>query len=280
VGTAKRERQKANRQLRLAELQREQTKQKRKRIVTKWAVIVVIAVVAVFGLAFALGGNDDEPAATTVATTPATSTAPTSGASTVPAPTTVPGAALTGDTPCPPASGATRTIVFAKAPPTCIDASKTYTAKVETTKGSYTIALDAKAAPKTVNNFVVLARYGYYDNTPCHRILKGFMAQCGDPTGKGTGGPGYTFADELPAGSGVYKRGVVAMANSGPNTNGSQFFTMLGDNPGLGSNYSVFGTVSADGGATLDALNAVGAARDPNPPTEPVFITKVTITEA
>ncbi len=277
MGTAKRERQKANRQARLAELQRQQVKTKRKRSVVKWAVIGVVAVVGLIVVAFAVSGGDDDT--TAAASTTSTTAVATTARSTVPAPTTVPGATLTGDTPCPPATGATRTTSFAKAPPTCIDAAKTYTATVETTKGSYTIALDAKAAPKTVNNFVVLARYGYFDGTPCHRILKGFMAQCGDPTGAGTGGPGYTFADELPTGTGVYKKGVVAMANSGPNTNGSQFFTMLADS-GLPSSYSVFGTVTADSSATLDALNAVGAARDPNPPLEPVYILKVTITEA
>jgi peptidyl-prolyl cis-trans isomerase B (cyclophilin B) len=127
----------------------------------------------------------------------------------------------------------------------------------------------------------VLARYGYYDGTPCHRIIKGFMAQCGDPTGTGTGGPGYTIADELPKGSGVYKRGVVAMANSGPNTNGSQFFTMVADS-GLHSNYSVFGTVEPSGAATLDALDAVGGSSQPgaDKPTEPVYITKVSVTES
>ena len=98
-----------------------------------------------------------------------------------------------------------------------------------TNKGAYTIALDAAAAPLTVNNFVVLARYHYFDNTICHRAIPQFAVQCGDPTGTGSGGPGYAFADELPA-AGSYKVGSIAMANSGPDTNGSQFFIITGDN--------------------------------------------------
>ena len=105
-----------------------------------------------------------------------------------PLPSTIAGATLTGDTPCPAADGSSpRTITFAKAPPSCIDAAKTYTAEVTTNKGAYTIALDAAAAPLTVNNFVVLARYHYFDNTICHRAIPDFAVQCGDPTGTGYG---------------------------------------------------------------------------------------------
>ena len=88
----------------------------------------------------------------------------------------------------------------------CIDPAKTYTATVETNKGTFTITLDPKAAPQTVNNFVALARYHYYDDTPCHRIITGFVVQCGDPTGKGTGGPGYEIPDELPQAGAVQAR--------------------------------------------------------------------------
>jgi cyclophilin family peptidyl-prolyl cis-trans isomerase len=137
---------------------------------------------------------------------------------------------LTGATPCPAADGSSpRTVAFAQAPPSCIDKTKTYTATVTTNKGAYTIALDAAAAPLTVNNFVVLARYHYFDSTICHRAIPQFAVQCGDPSGTGSGGPGYTFADELPA-AGSYKVGSIAMANSGPDTNGSQFFIITGAN--------------------------------------------------
>jgi len=109
----------------------------------------------------------------------------------------------------------------------CIDPAKAYTAVMDTSMGSITIALDAAAAPLTVNNFVVLARFHYYDGVIFHRIIKGFVCQGGDPTGTGRGGPGYRFADELPR-PGRYELGSLAMANSGPNTNGSQFFIISG----------------------------------------------------
>lgn len=280
MGTAKRERQKANRQQRLEEMAREVTKTKRKRNVTKWGVGVVLAAVAVILIAVLSGGDgkDDSAAtSTTVATDQATTT-------TVALPVTAPGATLTGDTPCPAADGSSpRTVIFAKEPPTCIDPAKTYTAEIETNKGSYTIALDAKNAPRTVNNFVVLARYHYFENTVCHRIITGFMAQCGDPTASGNGGPGYEFADENQPASRQFTAGQLAMANSGPNTNGSQFFTLFGPysapQPG---NYSVFGTVTAGLDTTLKAIEAAAdpAASGGVPTKEQVVITKVTITEA
>ena len=117
---------------------------------------------------------------------------------------------------------------FDSAPPMCLDPGATYQAIVTTNMGEFTIDLDAEAAPQTVNNFVFLARNVYYDDTPCHRIITDFVVQCGDPTGTGTGGPGYEFADELPE-AGAYQLGSIAMANSGPDTNGSQFFIITGE---------------------------------------------------
>lgn len=210
-----------------------------------------------------------------------TTPAPTS--STQPPPSTVTGATLTGDTPCPAADGSSaRTITFAKAPPTCIDATKTYTATVSTNFGAYTATLDAKAAPLTVNNFVVLARYHYFDNTVCHRAIPGFMVQCGDPTATGSGGPGYTFADELPA-TGAYKIGSLAMANSGANTNGSQFFVITGQNGvSLPASYTLFGQVTDGLDTTVKQLDAAGNS-DPQangvPPAQQIVIQSVTITE-
>src|SRR5664280_1322601 len=112
-------------------------------------------------------------------------------------------------------------------PPMVIDPAKRYTAEVVTSKGALTVALDPIAAPGTVNNFVFLARWHYYDGIVFHRIIPGFMLQGGDPEGSGRGGPGYKFADELPA-PGRYEIGSLAMANAGPNTNGSQFFIVSG----------------------------------------------------
>lgn len=126
-----------------------------------------------------------------------------------------------------------------------IDSNKTYNAEVTTNKGTFTIELFAKDAPKTVNNFVFLSRQGYYDNVIFHRIIETFMIQSGDPLGTGTGGPGYQFEDEVT--DYQYEPGIVAMANAGPNTNGSQFFICTGaDSVSLNSqpNYTIFGKVT------------------------------------
>ena len=143
-------------------------------------------------------------------------------------------------------------------PEMAIDESKQYSAKVETTEGEMRVDLLADQAPKTVNNFVFLAREGYYDGVPFHRIMRGFMVQTGDPTGTGSGGPGYRFSDEPVRLR--YTRGVVAMANSGPNTNGSQFFIVHGDDVGLPPSYTIFGRVR-DGLEVLDKIAATPVGR-------------------
>ena len=140
---------------------------------------------------------------------------------------------------------------YSKPPDLMIDASGTYTATVLTNQGPLTINLLVEDAPRTVNNFVFLSREGFYENVPFHRVIKGFMIQTGDPTGTGTGGPGYEFGDE-PVNRN-YLRGTVAMANAGPNTNGSQFFIMHQDSPHLPKNYTIFGEV-VDGFDTLDKI--------------------------
>jgi cyclophilin family peptidyl-prolyl cis-trans isomerase len=156
-----------------------------------------------------------------------------------------------------------------------IDLDKTYTATLDTNHGAITIDLDATRSPLTVNNFVSLARDGFYDGVAFHRVIEGFMIQGGDPTGTGRGGPGYRFRDEL-AGQGRYSRGTVAMANAGPNTNGSQFFIMHQDY-GLPHNYTIFGEVT-DGLDTVDTIATT--ARDRNDkPLEDCVIEKVTISE-
>jgi cyclophilin family peptidyl-prolyl cis-trans isomerase len=159
----------------------------------------------------------------------------------------------------------------------CIDASKRYTASMVTSKGTLTIALDPIAAPATVNNFVFLARYHYFDGIVFHRIIPGFVLQGGDPTGNGTGGPGYRFADELPK-AGRYELGSLAMANAGPNTNGSQFFVISGPSGiRLPPQYSLFGKVVA-GLDVVAAIDAIGTSS--GTPKESVTIESVSITEA
>ncbi len=197
-------------------------------------------------------------------------------------PSTQPGRALSVPTPCPKADGTeARVTSFVAPPPMCIDQDKYYSAVVTTNKGVLTITLDPAYAPETVNNFVVLARYHFFDNTVCHRIVPGFVVQCGDPTGTGTGGPGYTFADELPD-DGDYVIGSVAMANSGPdtNTNGSQFFIISGDHgASLPPKYSLFGEVHSDQDQVIEDLDAAGSLRG-TPTKELVYIESVDIIES
>ena len=139
---------------------------------------------------------------------------------------------------------------WSAAPTMAIDVKKTYEAVVDTTEGSMRASLFASESPKTVNNFVFLARANYYESVKFHRIMNGFMVQTGDPTGTGAGGPGYRFEDE-PV-KRPYKRGTLAMANAGPNTNGSQFFIIHRDYP-LPPNYTIFGELK-DGLDVLDKI--------------------------
>ncbi|MHB8681872.1 MAG: peptidylprolyl isomerase [Acidimicrobiales bacterium] len=158
-----------------------------------------------------------------------------------------------------------------------IDPAKRYRAEMVTSKGTLRIELDPIAAPRTVNSFVFLARYHYFEGIVFHRVIPGFVLQGGDPTGTGTGGPGYRFADELPA-PGRYEVGSLAMANAGPDTNGSQFFVISGpDGVRLPPNYSLFGKVVAG----LDVVAAIdGLGTRSGKPSELVTIESVTITES
>jgi cyclophilin family peptidyl-prolyl cis-trans isomerase len=171
---------------------------------------------------------------------------------------------------------------YTEQPAMRIDPAKTYTGVLETNKGTIEVELFPEDAPMTVNNFVCLANDGYFDNTPFHRIVKGFVIQGGDPTGTGSGGPSYKFADE-PI-SKDYERGTLAMANAGPNTNGSQFFIVLEDLRGkLPKNYTIFGRVT-QGMDVVDAIantpTRTGRSGENSTPTEPVTLEKVTISES
>ncbi len=196
-----------------------------------------------------------------------------------------PGASITGETPCPKADGSSpRTTSFAKAPPTCIDPKKTYTATFDTSKGPITVDLNTKGAPKTVNNFVVLSRYHFYDGQPIFRLVKDFAAQFGDPSASPSNKAqfGYTIPDELPA-KGSYKVGSLAMANTGsPDTGGAQAFFILGDQgTQLPPQYALVGQPTA-GLDTINAINAVPSvqtADNDGAPTEQVTIKSVTISE-
>lgn len=181
------------------------------------------------------------------------------------------------DLPNPDGSSPRRT-KFPAPPPMVIDPAKRYTAEMVTSLGTLTISLDPVAAPMTVNNFVFLARWHYYDGIIFHRIIKGFVCQGGDPQGTGTGGPGYRFDDELPK-PGRYELGSLAMANAGPNTNGSQFFIISGPSGvGLPPQYSLFGKV-VKGLDVVAAMESVPTGRGDRP-VEDVVIHSVSITEA
>jgi cyclophilin family peptidyl-prolyl cis-trans isomerase len=178
----------------------------------------------------------------------------------------------------PPADGsAPKTQRFGSQPHVGIDLSKRHSAEMVTSKGTMVLALDAIAAPRTVNNFVFLVRYHYYDGITFHRVIPGFMAQGGDPEGTGAGGPGYKFEDELPQ-AGKYQIGSLAMANAGPNTNGSQFFIISGsDGVRLPPQYALFGAV-VSGGDVVTKIDALGTRS--GKPTEEVVIESVTIAES
>ncbi|HEX6657332.1 MAG TPA: peptidylprolyl isomerase [Ilumatobacter sp.] len=164
---------------------------------------------------------------------------------------------------------------FRSAPELGIDPAKRYTATISTSMGDMVIALDPVKAPKTVNNFVFLALHHYFDGIIFHRIINGFMCQGGDPTGTGRGGPGYRFEDELPK-PGQYEIGSVAMANAGPNTNGSQFFLISGPSGAqLPPQYSLFGKI-VKGLDVLDAMQRVATDRNDRPHDD-VVINSVTI---
>lgn len=163
---------------------------------------------------------------------------------------------------------------YNRAPDMTIDLDTTYVAEMRTNLGGITIEFDAASSPLAVNNFVHLARDGFYDGVIFHRVVPGFVVQGGDPTGTGRGGPGYKFRDEL-EGEGDYTRGTVAMANAGPNTNGSQFFICL-DDVGLPHSYTIFGRVT-EGMDTVDAI--ADLPRSGERPTEEAVIESVEIRE-
>jgi len=158
-----------------------------------------------------------------------------------------------------------------------IDVTKRYTATMETSMGTMVIALDAIKAPRTVNSFIFLALNHYYDGIIFHRIIQGFVCQGGDPTGTGMGGPGYKFADEFHPELSFDRPYLLAMANSGPGTNGSQFFITVAATAWLNNKHTIFGEVAdGEGRAVVDAIAAVATGRMDRPNTD-VVVNSVTI---
>ncbi|MGH3072327.1 MAG: peptidylprolyl isomerase [Gaiellaceae bacterium] len=210
-------------------------------------------------LAAACGGGDDAPEASGDTTTAESSAGD--------------GVCATVDTPEPKPDGGQ------EAPDGPLDADTTYKLAVETSCGDFTIELDQKLAPNTVASLVSLARGGFYDGTTFHRVVPGFVIQGGDPTGTGSGGPGYSTTDAPPAGT-QYTAGVVAMAKAGaepPGTSGSQFFVVTAPDAGLPPDYAVVGNV-VEGMETVSAIEALGLGD--GPPSQTVVIEKVTVEES
>jgi cyclophilin family peptidyl-prolyl cis-trans isomerase len=286
VSTEKRQRQKAGRQ---ARLEAEQKSKKRKQSLRRVITLVVIAAVVVGVAVWISSGSSKKSNASSSSSTTSTTAKPSSTSTTAKVPVTggsgnTSPSAITTSADCPSDFTATLNKPFwVTAPAMSIDPSKTYTATVTTDVGSFTIQLDPKAAPLAVNSFVFLAQHHFYDCVTFHRVIQSFMDQTGDPTGTGEGGPGYKFADELPkTASPQYPIGSVAMANSGANTNGSQFFIVTGtEGETLAPSYTLFGTVTS-GMPVVQQINAGGAtaSNSQGTPTTLHRIQSVTITES
>jgi len=268
--TDKRERQRAGRESRRQAAREAQRKAARRRQVI--SIIVLLAIVVGIGLAISATGTDD------TADVAAGSTSTTVEGDDADPDAKPADLGPEGATPCPPAEGAPEPVKkFDGRPKMCLKDGASYTADVETDAGTFTIEFLKDKAPQTVNSFVFLARYGAYENVPFHRVIPEFVVQGGDvESGSGAGGPGYTFGDELPK-AGEYEVGSVAMANSGPNTNGSQFFVVTGEQgAALPPSYSLFGKVTAG----LDVVKKIEADGSPSgTPTVVHKIVKVTINE-
>ena len=272
----KRARQRAAREARLAA---EAQQQKRRKQIRNVIIGVVIAGV-IIGIVFLVSGNNNKSNSQSKGST-TTTTAAGKGADAKLQAQANEVAVKAG---CPASTKTTvNTQKYPSAPAMAIDTSKTYTATVVTTAGTFDIALDAKTAPTTVNNFVFLANKGYYHCVIFHRVIPQFMDQTGDPTGTGGGGPGYTIPDENPpkaaSPAGQYPLGSVAMANTGsPNSGGSQFFIVAGpQGESLPNTYALFGMVTS-GMNVVDTINQQGSAQGV-PPDVTQRIISVTIHE-
>lgn len=279
MGSTKRERQRQNREQKLAELRKQQRRALfRKRLIQSlWVAAVVMIGVTIYNAARANPSTTTTTSADTTTSTTANTTSTTSEPSAL-------GAAYDAFRAQPTACGAeapppAQDLQFSAPDDLQIDSSADVTARISTSCGDITIQLDPAAAPETVNSFVFLAEHGFFDGTVFHRIVPGFVIQGGDPNASGLGGPGYTLPDEFPSEGFTYARGVVAMANAGSGTTGSQFFIVL-DDTSLPATFSPLGQV-VDGFDTLDAIAAVPVGPSPSGetslPLETVYINSVTI---
>ena len=273
--TEKRRRHKEGHRSRVEAAQEAASKRRRTRTV---AVVLggLIAVILIFVAVTVTSNDEDQPVTAGNSTS---SSAPASSSSTpagVQLPTPPDGRTITGATPCP-GPDEKRAIAFKQAPPTCIDAKQTYQATVTTSEGPIVIDLDPTQSPIAVNNFVVLARYHYFDGVPFHRIVPGFVDQTGS-SGRpdlGTGGPGYSLPDEKP--KKPYEVGTVAMASGGEKVSGSQFFFTLDPKPLADGGYPILGKVTEPGLKIVETINGFGTPSEGGEPTKVVTIDKVEI---
>ncbi len=264
----KRERKRQNRDAaRAAQLEAARAAKKKQSAIRAGVGLVLVLGLAALG-ALVLGGDDDKTDVSSDTSTSSTA----AGDSTTTTENPALAAVQCNDT-TPPAK--TDRPTFTEPPAMTIDPAKKYTAVMDTSCGKITIELDAKNAPKTVNNFVFLAKKDFYDGLTWHRVVSDFVIQGGDPQGTGSGGPGYKFEDELPQDG--YKLGSLAMANSGANTNGSQFFIVTGENgTTLENKYSRFGMVT--GGLEV-AQKMESFAQPDQKPSRPLYIFDIEIKE-
>ncbi|HEX4219908.1 MAG TPA: peptidylprolyl isomerase [Acidimicrobiales bacterium] len=246
--TEKRQRQKAGRDARRAAA----AKAKKRKQLIRRTIFVVVALAIIIGISVAVTSGGGPKKASSTSTTAASASATSS------AQAAADKAAVAAGCPSSPKAKLNKPS-WKTAPPMTIDTTKTYTASIKTDVGTFAVKLNAAGTPVTVNNFVFLAKQNFYNCVTFHRVIPKFMDQTGDPTGTGSGGPGYSFADELPAtASPQYPLGSVAMANSGANTNGSQFFIVAGsEGESLAPSYSLFGQVTS-GMSVVDKINADG----------------------
>jgi cyclophilin family peptidyl-prolyl cis-trans isomerase len=227
-------------------------------------------------------GSSSTPASSASTSKTTTSSSSSSTSSSSPASTSK-SSPVASPSPTPASSPTPKRMSWPTPPEMQIDKNKKYFATVDTSLGAFKIELFASETPITVNSLVFLSRQGYYNGIIFHRIIKTFMIQTGDPTGTGSGGPGYAFKDELPV-KHQYETGIVAMANAGPNTNGSQFFVCTGDdskNLNKYPNYTQFGKVveGMDNVQKIASVQVTSNGREVSQPVNPPFIKSITITE-
>jgi cyclophilin family peptidyl-prolyl cis-trans isomerase len=259
----------------------ERQRARRRRALLTYGGLALVVVIAAVAGGLWLTGDDDTPAGAAATTATPTTAAPEFDDARAGAPTAPAAVACGGEIP-PKVDRPT----FSKPPTTKVDPDKTYLATFQTSCGDFTVKLDPRKAPITTANFVFLADKKFYDSTWFHRIVPGGAAgiaviQGGDPEGSGRGGPGYAIKDELPSSPKAYRQYSVAMANSGPDTGGSQFFINFEDNSkGLQANYSVFGEV-VDGRDVVDKIAKVQVGgQTGDTPAEAVWIEKLRVNES